>query len=246
MSVPAWLYDKTAEVSADQLGMAPPPAPGAPAPGPGGMPPGPSMDPAAGGMPPGPPMDPAAGGMPPAGPPPSLEDIAASGDPLARELLMIGKKLDLVLQAVAMIAKQANIQVPFDDLLKISAENAKSAAVPASRDFVSRAIESFDDEEEENAPPQPVAEVQTSPVPSPTSPVVSEPSYLDDVVAMDMNTGEPVPLTRSSPPSMAIPRAAFSAGAAATPGEGSAMRISTGMTPKVAGLAGLIVQQLRK
>jgi len=112
--------------------------PGAAPPGaapPGAMPPGampPGGDPAA--------MAAAAGGDPlggmggPQQAPPSLEEAAKAGDPLASALLAINAKLDLVIETIATLMDNTGAQVPASQSIASQAkqidEASKAAAAP--------------------------------------------------------------------------------------------------------------------
>lgn len=99
-----------------------------------GMPPG--GDPAAAGM------DPMAGGMP-MGPPPSIEDMAQMGDPIAnflielrQEFQLLSKKQDMMIEAIGQLMDSQGMQVPASQALgaEINAaalqEVQKQAEVP--------------------------------------------------------------------------------------------------------------------
>jgi len=124
------INSKTAEATAEQMGMPPGGAP--PGGDPAAMPPG--GDPAA--------MDPAAMAAPP-GPPPDLETLSAQGDPLAKELLEHRNLLTQILTALKLIMDQAQLKAPASQLLQVAPTAApkKTAELPPPQPQLASAVE---------------------------------------------------------------------------------------------------------
>lgn len=206
------LASKTAATSPQEMGVDPATA---------------GQDPsAAGGAPPpgAPPMDPAMG-MPP-GPPPTMEQLAEQGDPMAVFMLDLKKGQERILQALGTIMDSAGIKMTASTAIQQGLDvSAAESAAPKQASVVADDGESYQGE------------------------------VLDDGDGdeEDVELEPPVPEPPKSQEAVILEQAGFvtspkraSLGVAASPGEGGAHVVRTKLTPLAEGNTAAIADHLKR
>lgn len=201
---------KLAQTSPEELGVAPP-----------------GTDPAAAAAAGG---DPAAAGMP-MGPPPTIDEMAAQGDPMATFFLSLKQQLDTIQTALGAIMDSADIQVPASQVMQQSMDVAGAQPKQATAAFI---MPDEDDDVDDDAGRRVLddgddAEFDPPPKPAPLLPA----DQAEKEILRQAGFGTD---KRASPPGM---------GSVGRPGEGGGKVIQTHMTPQPSGRLQDVVRHLK-